>query len=465
MRRACLCLAASAWLWRCNGAPPTPVVVYQGGEILTGPEIAIVFWGNGVPTALQANLPLFYAEITTSTDYDWLSEYDTPSQKVGRASLLGTFTIAPSNTQSTLADTDIEAELAAQIASGGLPAVTDNRYYAVYFPAGLQILSGPTQDVGCRDWKAYHGTLDAGVPPTYAAFPTCDACYTEECPAPRFAVHELFETMTDPYLTGWRTEDLSEIADLCESVISDIFLPDGGSLSVQGLWSDHWKRCLISGNEFEVTVLPETMSSSGPEAQFQVQLSGPGADAGDLSFTVSNLPAGVTYAVTAEDGGAPARSLRLQADASLPSFTFEVEVRSEFWRSTGHASVQAGAQGGGGCSQAGGGAPSGWLPLVVVLLGLTRIGPRSGGASGGGDLDQGVERGLPGGEGEDVHRVVGDDGCAGGEPVEPLPAVAHPDRALRDVGGDVSRRQELSAGVGETDRGAVGDAAPAGVGG
>lgn len=82
-----LCLLASA-----SNNARAQTYVYQGGEIVTSPEIIAVYWG-----AQQAGIPAFlndfYRRITQSTYLAPLSEYDVPSNTIGSARFVGSWSV------------------------------------------------------------------------------------------------------------------------------------------------------------------------------------------------------------------------------------------------------------------------------------------------------------------------------------------------------------------------------------
>src|SRR6202011_2200996 len=113
----------------------------------------------------------FYSAVASSSYFDWLSEYNTPPPVSGTGQIIGRgafsqqiqITPAPGNFGSTIDDSQIQAELKAQIAAGHLPAPNPNTLYAMYFPANKSITfgSGKSGVTFC----AYHGTTSS--PETY----------------------------------------------------------------------------------------------------------------------------------------------------------------------------------------------------------------------------------------------------------------------------------------------------------
>ena len=202
------------------------------------------------------------------SDLDWISEYDTPTQHIGRAKFTGSVVIDPGDAGTQLLDVDIVAELGRQLDAGVLPPATANSYYAVYFPKNVSIRAGFFLDRSCEVWKAYHGDLAPAFPGTYAVFPSCGQNSFD-------AVHELFEAMTDPHDSdGWTAADGDESADLCATSQSNLPLVDGGSLPIQRLWSNVMNACLGSANEFTLSLDPSA-AVVGREVTFTLAMSPP----------------------------------------------------------------------------------------------------------------------------------------------------------------------------------------------
>src|SRR5262249_9219537 len=113
-----------------------------------------------------------YQGVLNSPYVDWLTEYNTDTQAppnshqtIGRGSFSTQVTIIPSaaNNGTFIDDSQIQAELSAQIQAGNLPPPThdaqgnNNTYYAIFFPHGkILSLDGFTS---CNFFCAYHGTI------------------------------------------------------------------------------------------------------------------------------------------------------------------------------------------------------------------------------------------------------------------------------------------------------------------
>src|SRR5262249_24399262 len=131
-----------------SGVPP-PHLNYCGGKVIQNARVVQVLYGSGtyipeVTSTSGVNMATAYTRMDKSGVFKWLSEYSTssPQQFIGEGSFGGSVQISPaaSNDGSSITDANIQAELAAQINSGALPAPTDNHVYMVHFPAGHTII-------------------------------------------------------------------------------------------------------------------------------------------------------------------------------------------------------------------------------------------------------------------------------------------------------------------------------------
>jgi len=316
-----------------QGAPiPDAHLSYWGGRVVSNIQVVQVLYGAGspgdYPTAVAStaspSIASFYQGVLNSPYVDWLTEYNTTTplptprsdQAIGRGSFSTQVVITPSaaNNGSTIDDSNIKAELAAQIMAGTLPAPThdaagnNNTYYAVFFPKGKVITLGVQSSCAFNGFCAYHGTIaDAGghgevyygVHPdmqsgSACAF-LCGAAPTEFGNYTQVASHELIETVTDPEVglasfvgppLAWydpsNTPDNGEIGDICNDQHATVTGGDGVVYDVQLEFSNSRNDCI---------------------AQASAANTAPVANAGaDQTVT---LPASATLAGSATDDGLP----------------------------------------------------------------------------------------------------------------------------------------------------------------
>jgi len=348
---------------------------YSGGRVLASPRVVVVLWGDKVRSTLPPEVVTFYERVPSLGQWDWLSQYDTPNQQIGRGTFQGVLEITPSTTKTTLAGRDIAREVAAQIGAGKLPDPgLDSTYYAVYLPDEITV-QDPDEEPLCRFAIAYHDVLTHyGFRGTFGVFPSCARDTIS-------AFHELFEAATDPYFSGWLSPEGEEIGDLCEVFETTLPLPDGGFLALQQLWSNRLNRCAASSDEFWVSVSPSA-PIAGPVVSVALTADGPGVAPEQVSWSVY-YPRDAEFEVTRDPADA-GWTLTLHLTPPYPG-GIGVVAQAGGWSATAAALLSPalvlppdGGTGlkpptavstpmsgqGGGCSQAG----EGSLPLAVLSL-------------------------------------------------------------------------------------------------
>ncbi|MBS2033102.1 MAG: hypothetical protein JST54_34840 [Deltaproteobacteria bacterium] len=268
-----------------------PRLRYYGGPIIQSPVIVPVFWGSHVNAQLTnptTGMAQFFADVTRSSYWSWLHEYDTAAISSGtnQAVLGGTatagITITPAHCASTgtctLADAQIQTELANQIDAGVLPAPTldcsgnTQTIYMIEFPPNVKV-SGPSgTGNSCVAFCAYHGTgTYNGNPLLYAVLmdeftgPCAQGCGGDATAMENStdtASHELVEAVTDPDIGlvpgtanmaapgGWydSSNGCGEVADICaDGSPGATITVNGRSWVVQQVWSNKQNKCASSG--------------------------------------------------------------------------------------------------------------------------------------------------------------------------------------------------------------------------
>ena len=141
-------------------------------------------------------------------------------------------TIAPATPPGITDDSHIVGAIEALMASGSLAAPGDEDIYLVFLPPGVrsQVM------VAGGNVNGYHSAAVFGHWYTYAIVSDHGA------DANVVASHELYEAITDPYLTGVHVKGATfpdnEVADVCEGDLDVI-----DSYSVQQVWSVAQAAC------------------------------------------------------------------------------------------------------------------------------------------------------------------------------------------------------------------------------
>ena len=266
------------------GGTPGPAgahLTYNGGPVISNVAVHSVYWGSGTyqqgAGPNDSKIVNFFKGVTNSAYMDWLLEYDTPTQHIGRGSYHGQTTITPSlaNDGVTIDSSNIENELVAQLDAGALPAPqTDaggnvNTLYALFFPQGKTLTDGAS--VGGVGFCGYHGAVSyKSMIVPYAVLPDFDdPGYANGCGSDADAfnnftstvAHELIEAVTDPGVSlatgdgpplGWYDNGKGiggesnggEIADLCDTQ-GPLTGGDGATYIVQAEFNNATNLCTI----------------------------------------------------------------------------------------------------------------------------------------------------------------------------------------------------------------------------
>jgi FG-GAP-like repeat len=264
-------------------APSGAHLTYYGGRVVTNMQVVIVLWTSSVNTILQQtgtpSLMTFYQQMLGNGSYTaWLNrEYNTigqaSNQVIGPGGVVGPgpITITPSVNGTTITDTQIQTELAAQISAGHLPAPTmdaagnNNTYYAVYFPPGKTISMGGINSCVNGGFCAYHGTsftsdnheIYYGVFPDMFTGGCATGCGTSSSPFNNYtavATHEMSETITDAEVgiagaslgppLAWYDGTNGEMADICDPQQGTYAAYDGHTYTIQLLFSNAQNNCI-----------------------------------------------------------------------------------------------------------------------------------------------------------------------------------------------------------------------------
>ncbi len=263
------------WLWCCGvqGAVPpqcpNPRLSYFGGPVLANVQVVPVFYGTNVSSQVVASMPQFYADVTASSYWAWLCEYDTPTQHIGPGTSTAGYVLPVNPTPASTTDDALQNLLVQQVTLGNLPAPNSNTLYMVHFPANVSIAAFGGQS--CVDFCAYHNSFASGQ--TVYVYAVLMDTFTGGCASgcggngtgldnqTDTASHELVESVTDPYIgldtsanyaypCGWGDNNNScgELADICDAgAPGDSITVGNRTWVVQEMWSDCQASCVSSG--------------------------------------------------------------------------------------------------------------------------------------------------------------------------------------------------------------------------
>lgn len=351
-------------------APAGAHLSYFGGPVISNVHVVEVLYGSGsylpqVAGTTTPNMETFFSDLTgTNSGYiSLLTQYDTPAsggtgQTIGNGTFDGLFQIVPSpgNDGATIDDTQIQAELLAQISAGHLPgprldaAGNVDTLYMIYFPPGKVItLSGSTSCVA-GGFCAYHGTtsntfqsknLLYGVLPDFQVSGCSVGCGSSSVFGNYTSVssHELTEAITDadvgiatvfgPPLAWYDMADNAEIGDLCNGQQGS-YAANGTTYTIQLEFSNAASNCVLPppapSPNFTLSASPASLTvTQGSSGNSTITVTPSGGFTGSVSLSASGLPSGVT----ATFGTNPTTStsvVTLTATSSATTGTFTVTI-------------------------------------------------------------------------------------------------------------------------------------------
>ena len=374
-------------------APAGAHLSYFGGPVISNVHVVQVLYGSGSYNAQVAgsstpSMGNFFGDITSSGLITLLTQYNTPAsggtnQVIGNGAFDGLFQIVPAaaNNGSTIDDSNIQAELLAQINAGHLPApLLDaagnvNTLYMIYFPPGKTITQGGSSSCVGGGFCAYHGTTSNtlnskhilyGVLPDMQAGSGCSSgCggstvfnnYTS------VTSHELVEAMTDADVgiattfaapLAWYDMTNGEIGDICNAQQGS-YVANGTTYIIQLEFSNSASNCVLPpagapAPNFSLSLSPASLSvTQGSSGSSTITVSPSGGFTGSVSLSASGLPAGVT----ASFGTNPATStstvtFSASSTATTGTATVTITGTSGSLTHTTTISLTVNASGGGG---------------------------------------------------------------------------------------------------------------------
>jgi serine protease len=318
----------------------------------------------------------------------------------------------------TIDDSAIQAEIAAQISAGTLPAPTDNVIYMTSFPTGKTITQGGSSS--CVQFCAYHGTFKIGTQNVYyGVLPAltggcasgCGGAPTAFQNQQSVASHELIEAVTDAEVglatvigppLAWYDQTNGEIGDICNAQQGTFTGTDGNGYTIQKEFSNQQNDCITTRAvgttpDFSIALSPASATvAAGSSATFTVSTSPINGSSQTISLSVSGLPSGVTgsfspTSVTA--GGSSTLTVTASASATGSSnFTVSGTSSPTTHNATGSITVSTG---GGGGNTLTNGVPAGNLSgasaqqsafQIVVPAGQALLTVKISGGTGDADL-------------------------------------------------------------------------------
>ena len=323
-----------------NAAPAGAHLSYFGGPVISNAHVVQVLYGSGsylaqVSSTSTPSVASFFGDLlgTNSGYISLLTQYNTTisggtNQVIGNGTFDGLFQITPSsgNNGSTIDDTQIQAELLAQINAGHLPApLLDpagnvNTLYMIYFPPGKTITEGGSQSCVAGGFCAYHGTTSStlnGKNLLYGVLPDLQpgsGCATGCGASSTFgnytsvSSHELTEAITDADVgiattfappLAWYDMTNGEIGDICNGQQGS-YTANGTTYTMQLEFSNAANNCVLPppapSPNFTLSASPSSLSvtQGNTSGSSTITVTPSGGFTGSVTLSASGLPSGVT---------------------------------------------------------------------------------------------------------------------------------------------------------------------------
>lgn len=354
-------------------APAGAHLSYFGGPVISNVHVVQVLYGSGSYNAQVAGttsptMGQFYGDLTgANSGYtSLLTQYNTPAsggtnQTIGNGTFDGLFQIvpAPGNNGSTVSDTQIQAELLAQITAGHLPApVLDaagnvNTLYMIFFPPGKTITQGGSSSCVAGGFCAYHGTTSTllnGKNVLYGVMPDMQSglCSTGGCGNAgvfgnytSVTSHELTEAITDAYVgiattfappLAWYDMVNGEIGDICNGQ-QGTYVANGTSYTIQLEFSNAANNCVLPpagapAPNFTIAATPASQSvTAGAGTSYTATVTPSNGFTGVVNFSVSGLPAGASASFNPTSvTGSGSSTLSVSTSTTTPNGTYTLTI-------------------------------------------------------------------------------------------------------------------------------------------
>ncbi len=218
----------------------TPAFGFQAGVVMAHAQVVPVFFGDywststGMQSAAQINT--FLSSIVNSAFMDTMNQYG-----VGRGTLVGVGIIDPGlSGVSAISDSVVQAQLANDIATGRLPAASNNTLYIVFTPPNVTVSA--TVESTTYDALGYHNAFAYSVSSVvdYAVIknPVGNGTVSSLSTFQSLTLtitRELANSVTDPQGTGWI--DPTSGVEVASAVATSANYAFFNNYVVAGLWS------------------------------------------------------------------------------------------------------------------------------------------------------------------------------------------------------------------------------------
>jgi hypothetical protein len=262
---------------------------YGGGPVEHNPDIRVIYWGpkwlQSKTNPIKAAVARFFRRLPGSNYQNITAQYWDKTGKVGLdPKLVATYVDGTSPT-GLVTRVQVAYEIRKIARLKGWPLGV-NQQYVVLGEQGAR-----TDDTSDHDCGYHTFSPNRGKPYPFAFLPyegNNNCAGTGKASVVTLTTdalsHETAETMTDPLLTAWKTDQGVEIADVCNAVNGTLGTK-GVTTSVKGLWNLSGHTCttnLPRSVEEDLTVTPVSSHTRGVynlDAQVQFSAFIPGDSA------------------------------------------------------------------------------------------------------------------------------------------------------------------------------------------
>lgn len=354
-------------------APAGAHLSYFGGPVVSNAHIVQVLYGTGSYNSQVAGtsgptMGNFFGDLlgTNSGYISLLNQYNTnisggTNQIIGNGTFDGLFQIVPSagNNGSTIDDSNIQAELLAQINAGHLPAPAldaagnVNTIYMIYFPPGKTITERGSTSCVAGGFCAYHGTTSStlnskhllyGVMPDMQAGSGCSSgCGASSVFGNYTSVtsHELSETITDADVglattfaapLAWYDRTNGEIGDICNGQQGS-YTANSTTYTIQLEFSNAANNCVLPPppppptGDFSLSVVPNSVVAvQGTAVSVSVSIVRTQGFSGNVTLSVSGLPPGASASANPGTTTGNSSTVTITTGKASPIGAFSVSI-------------------------------------------------------------------------------------------------------------------------------------------
>jgi hypothetical protein len=343
-----------------DAVPAAAKLTYRGGPIMANVNVNPIYWGNGVQFSGggSQSLNAFYAAVIQSPYYDWLNEYNTPTQTLGEGTFNKSFNYTNGATGS-ITDSQISSALGQLIDNGSVAKPTANTYYPIHFAPGISITMSDGS-ASCQVFCAYHNSFTHnGVKVYYGVMPDQGGSCAGGCGGDpslfnnttSVSSHELVEATTDADVgnndLAWYDDANGEIGDICNAQQGT-----AAGFVVQKEWSNQANACIdhkgtTTTNDFSIAASPSSLTvKAGASGTVTVTTAVVSGSPGTITLGATGLPSGVTASFNPTSVSAGGSStLTITAAAQAASASANVSVTGQTSTKSHSASVALTVQG------------------------------------------------------------------------------------------------------------------------